>query len=161
MPIVCGHATQVVLFAWTSKSVEEKNTMYVRRVFPSCYLGYVAGFDQEAAAVLMARLASYKMETEEDFDATRWLDRTLIRLAQRSKQCCFAAVGFVPQRFGDYRPDDPTSFNLRPELSFYPQFMFNLRSAITSPYMLRARNKNTQGGACWQCFAFERHHPLV
>lgn len=33
----------------------------------------------------------------------------------------------VLQRFGDYRPDDPSSFNLRPELSFYPQFMFNLR----------------------------------
>lgn len=25
------------------------------------------------------------------------------------------------------RKDDPSSFNLRPELSFYPQFMFNLR----------------------------------
>eukprot|EP00201_Polytomella_parva_P012344 CAMPEP_0175072354 /NCGR_PEP_ID=MMETSP0052_2-20121109/19855_1 /TAXON_ID=51329 ORGANISM="Polytomella parva, Strain SAG 63-3" /NCGR_SAMPLE_ID=MMETSP0052_2 /ASSEMBLY_ACC=CAM_ASM_000194 /LENGTH=701 /DNA_ID=CAMNT_0016339833 /DNA_START=323 /DNA_END=2424 /DNA_ORIENTATION=+ len=72
----------------------------------------VSGFDQEAAAVLVARLASHKMETEEDFDATRWLDRSLIRLAQR---------------FGDYRRDDPTSFNLRPELSFFPQFMFNLR----------------------------------
>lgn len=49
------------------------------------------GFDQEAAAVLMARLASHKMETEEDFDATRWLDRTLIRLAQvrRTVQYCF------------------------------------------------------------------------
>lgn len=32
--------------------------------------------------MLMARLASHKMETEEDFDATRWLDRALIRLAQ-------------------------------------------------------------------------------
>ena len=31
----------------------------------------VMGFDQEAAAVLTARLASWKMETEEDFDATR------------------------------------------------------------------------------------------
>lgn len=72
----------------------------------------ISGFDQEAAAVVMARLASHKMESEEDFDATRWLDRALIRLAQR---------------FGDYRPDDVTSFNLRPELSFYPQFMFNLR----------------------------------
>ncbi len=30
----------------------------------------------------MARLASFKMEAEEDFDATRWLDRALIRLAQ-------------------------------------------------------------------------------
>ena len=49
---------------------------------------------------------------EEDFDATRWLDRTLIRLASR---------------FGDYRKDDPTSFQLAHEMSFYPQFMFNLR----------------------------------
>jgi protein transport protein SEC23 len=32
--------------------------------------------------VFMARLASFKMEAEEDFDATRWLDRALIRLAQ-------------------------------------------------------------------------------
>ena len=41
----------------------------------------VSGFDQEAAAVIVARLATFKMETEEDFDATRWLDRTLIRWA--------------------------------------------------------------------------------
>ncbi|KAG6423347.1 hypothetical protein SASPL_113741 [Salvia splendens] len=32
----------------------------------------VQGFDQEVAAVVMARLASYKMEMEEGFDATRW-----------------------------------------------------------------------------------------
>ncbi len=41
----------------------------------------MAGFDQEAAAVVVARLATFKMETEEDFDATRWIDRTLIRHA--------------------------------------------------------------------------------
>lgn len=41
----------------------------------------IAGFDQEAAAVIVARLATHKMESEEDFDATRWLDRTLIRWA--------------------------------------------------------------------------------
>jgi Sec23/Sec24 helical domain len=72
----------------------------------------IAGFDQEAAAVLVARLATHKMETEDDFDATRWLDRTLIRLSSR---------------FGDYRKDDPDSFVLGPQLSYYPQFMFNLR----------------------------------
>ena len=70
------------------------------------------GFDQEAAAVLVARLASHKMEMEDDFDATRWLDRGLIRLASR---------------FGDYRKDDPESFVLAPGLAFYPQFMFNFR----------------------------------
>ncbi|CAK9139717.1 unnamed protein product [Ilex paraguariensis] len=72
----------------------------------------VQGFDQEAAAVVMARLTSYKMEMEEGFDATRWLDRNLIRLCSK---------------FGDYRKDDPTSFTLNPSFSLFPQFMFNLR----------------------------------
>jgi protein transport protein SEC23 len=71
-----------------------------------------AGFDQEAAAVLVARLVSWKMETEEDFDATRWLDRTLIRLCAR---------------FGDFRKDEPGSFALSPAFAIYPQFVFNLR----------------------------------
>ena len=61
----------------------------------------IAGFDQEAAAVLTARLATWKMETEDDFDATRWLDRTLIRLSAR---------------FGDYRKDDPQSFAMQPDV---------------------------------------------
>ena len=74
-----------------------------------------AGFDQEAGATLVARQLTWKMETEEEFDcpaATRWLDRSLIRLCQR---------------FGDYRKDDPNSFQLMPQFSIYPQFMFNLR----------------------------------
>lgn len=50
------------------------------------------GFDQEAAAVLVARLCNWKMETEEDFDATRWLDRTLIRLCSRFGE--YRKVGF-------------------------------------------------------------------
>ncbi|KAI3936092.1 hypothetical protein MKW98_015851 [Papaver atlanticum] len=69
------------------------------------------GFDQETAAVVMARLTSLKME-EEGFDATRWLDRSLIRL------CSI---------FGDYRKDDPSSFILNPSISIFPEFMFNLR----------------------------------
>ncbi|CAA7405027.1 unnamed protein product [Spirodela intermedia] len=72
----------------------------------------VGGFDQETAAVVMARYASLKMESEEEFDATRWLDRSLIRLCSR---------------FGDYRKDDPSSFTLNPCFSIFPQFMFNLR----------------------------------
>lgn len=39
-----------------------------------------AAFDQEAAAVLMARLGVYRAETEEGPDVLRWLDRQLIRL---------------------------------------------------------------------------------
>ncbi|KAL1808375.1 hypothetical protein ACET3Z_025365 [Daucus carota] len=72
----------------------------------------IQGFDQETAAVVIARLTSHKMEMEEGFDATRWLDRNLIRLCSR---------------FGDYRKDDPLSFTLNPLFSLFPQFMFNLR----------------------------------
>ncbi|EIE23773.1 COP-II coat subunit [Coccomyxa subellipsoidea C-169] len=88
-------------------------TTFTRRWTDGSNLGeLMAGFDQEAAAVVVARLATFKMETEEDFDATRWIDRTLIRLASR---------------FGDYRPNDPASFTLNENMAFYPQFMFNLR----------------------------------
>ncbi|KAJ1728250.1 GTPase-activating protein S23 [Coemansia biformis] len=69
-------------------------------------------FDQEAAAVLMARIAVHKAEQEEVGDVLRWLDRMLIRLCQK---------------FGDYRRDDPASFRLGPSFSIYPQFMYHLR----------------------------------
>ena len=39
-----------------------------------------AGFDQEAAAVLMARLAVFKASVDDGPDVLRWLDRMLIRL---------------------------------------------------------------------------------
>jgi len=72
----------------------------------------VQNFDQEAAAVLMARIAVFKAETEEAFDVLRWLDRMLIRLVAK---------------FADYTKDDPSSFQLSPSFSLYPQFMFHLR----------------------------------
>ena len=70
------------------------------------------GFDQEAAAVLMARLASHKTLTEEAFDILRWIDRMLIRLVSK---------------FADYRKDEAASFRLSSSFSIYPQFMFHLR----------------------------------
>lgn len=39
-----------------------------------------SSFDQEAAAVLMARLGVFRAESEEGPDVMRWLDRQLIRL---------------------------------------------------------------------------------
>eukprot|EP00959_Pyramimonas_sp_CCMP1952_P401542 8413676-Pyramimonas_sp.AAC.1 len=42
----------------------------------------------------------------------RWLDRKLINLAKR---------------FGEFRKDDPQSFQLSPAMSIFPQFQFNLR----------------------------------
>ena len=43
----------------------------------------VGGFDQEACAVLMARIATFRTENEESFDLLRWLDRTLIRVGAK------------------------------------------------------------------------------
>eukprot|EP00808_Paulinella_micropora_P015808 g19356.t1 len=71
-----------------------------------------AGFDQEAAAVLMARRAVWKTRTEYTFDILRWLDSHLIRLVSK---------------FATYQKDDPSSLRLSPEFSYYPQFMFHLR----------------------------------
>ncbi|KAL1921229.1 uncharacterized protein VTP21DRAFT_10945 [Calcarisporiella thermophila] len=71
-----------------------------------------ASFDQEAAAVLMARIAVFKAEIDDGPDVLRWLDRMLIRLCQK---------------FADYRKDDPSSFRLSENFSIYPQFMFHLR----------------------------------
>ncbi|XP_062532039.1 protein transport protein Sec23A isoform X1 [Bombyx mori] len=71
-----------------------------------------AGFDQEAAAVVMARLVVYRAEIEDGPDVLRWLDRMLIRLCQK---------------FGEYGKDDPNSFRLSENFSLYPQFMYHLR----------------------------------
>lgn len=70
-------------------------------------------FDQEAAAVLMARVAVHKAEEGEDgADVLRWVDRTLIRLCSR---------------FANYTKHVPESFSLEKNFSLYPQFMYNLR----------------------------------
>ena len=70
------------------------------------------GFDQEAAAVLMARQAVFSTATQEPMDVIRWLDRLLIKLVAR---------------FAEYKKDDPSSFKLSKEFSLFPQFLFYLR----------------------------------
>lgn len=69
-------------------------------------------FDQEAAAVLMSRIAVFKAEVDDGPDVLRWVDRMLIRLCSR---------------FAEYRKDDHSSFRLEKNFSLYPQFMFHLR----------------------------------
>ena len=70
------------------------------------------GFDQEAAAVLMARYSVVRWQVDEPLDVIRWLDRMLIKLVSK---------------FAEYKRDDPNSFKLSREFSLYPQFMFYLR----------------------------------
>jgi len=72
----------------------------------------LTGFDQEAAAVLMARYAVAKCDNEDPLDVLRWVDRMLIRLVSK---------------FADYRKDDPNSFQLSMEMSIFPQFLYHLR----------------------------------
>ncbi|KAL5795174.1 hypothetical protein ACOSP7_003768 [Xanthoceras sorbifolium] len=79
---------------------------------PGSIQDLIAGFDQEAAAVVMARLVSFKMEIEAEFDPIRWLDKALIHICSR---------------FGDYQKDSPSSFSLSPRFSIFPQFIFHLR----------------------------------
>ncbi|KAG1889016.1 uncharacterized protein F5891DRAFT_1074407, partial [Suillus fuscotomentosus] len=76
--------------------------------FPSI----ASSFDQEASAVLMARIAVFKAEIDDSPDILRWLDRMLIHLCQK---------------FTDYRKEDPVSLRLTDDFSIYPQFMFHLR----------------------------------
>ncbi|CAI9295005.1 unnamed protein product [Lactuca saligna] len=64
------------------------------------------------SAYALAAMVESAVVSEESFDATRWIDRHLIRLCSK---------------FGDYRKDDPSSFSLNPGFSLLPQFMFNIR----------------------------------
>lgn len=71
-------------------------------------------FDQESAAVLLARMACYRSDTNEGTgqEILRWLDKSLVR---------------VCQKFGVYSPNSPESFRLKESFSMFPQFLFNLR----------------------------------
>ncbi|EXB29845.1 Protein transport protein Sec23A [Morus notabilis] len=71
-----------------------------------------AGFDQEAAACVMARLAIHRAESRHARDVIRWLDDALIHFASK---------------FGDYVLEDPSTFRLSTNFSLYPQFMYYLR----------------------------------
>ena len=65
------------------------------------------GYDQEASAVLMSRVAVQRCEVDDNVqDVLRWLDRMLIRLVQK---------------FGEYNKDDSNSFRLAENFSLYPQ----------------------------------------
>ena len=87
-------------------------TVGFRYAEPGRVSDLASGFDQECAAVLMARFAIFKTEREDRLDVLRWVDRMLIRLVAK---------------FADYAKDDPKTFHLSPEFSLFPQFMYHLR----------------------------------
>ncbi|VEU23471.1 DEKNAAC104607 [Brettanomyces naardenensis] len=70
-------------------------------------------FDQEAAAVLYARLIVHKLEHGGEYsDLLRWIDKSLVKL-------CTV--------FGDYSKGDANSFRLSNKFSLLPQFIYHLR----------------------------------
>ncbi|SCW04610.1 LAFE_0H17348g1_1 [Lachancea fermentati] len=87
-------------------------TTVANQLLPFGSPAIAASFDQEAAAVLMARIAVHKAESDDGADVIRWIDRTLIKLCQK---------------YADYNKDDPRSFRLAPNFSLYPQFTYYLR----------------------------------
>ena len=97
-----------------------------------------AGFDQEAAAVLITRLAVNKTITEYTFDILRWVDRTLIRLVSK---------------FASYKKDDPASFRMSAEFSYYPQFMFHLRRS----QFLQVFNSSPDETAFFRCIVLREN----
>lgn len=113
------------------------------------------GFDQQAAAVLVARLATFKAETEYLFDVLRWLDRSLIKW-----------VG----QFGQYPVNQPDQLTLPPNMSAFPQYMYHLRRSQflrvfnsspdeTAFFRLTLNRENTTHSAIMiqptlQCYSF-------
>ncbi|CAG9326527.1 unnamed protein product [Blepharisma stoltei] len=73
---------------------------------------FIPGFDQESAAVAVARWAVIKLESKEPLEVIRWIDRTLVRLIKV---------------FASYLVDSKESFKLCREFSLFPQFMFYMR----------------------------------
>jgi protein transport protein SEC23 len=97
------------------RSTRLRATTFLRKICPdlqSAKYEVAQSFDQEAAAVLIARLCIEKGYKEESIGVLRWLDKSLIRLISK---------------FAEYNKDDPRSFRLSKEFSFFPQFMFYLR----------------------------------
>ena len=75
-------------------------------------------FDQEAAAVLVARHCSFLCESQPPDHVRRWLDTTLIKFVHR---------------YADFTQRDAESLKLRPSLSYFPIFMYHLRR---SPFLM-------------------------
>lgn len=74
--------------------------------------GIIEYFDQEAAAVIIAREAIYKVTNDNSIDAIRWCDKVLVELLTR---------------YADYRTNEVSSFKLSFFLQLFPQFMYHLR----------------------------------
>ncbi|ODQ79030.1 hypothetical protein BABINDRAFT_162099 [Babjeviella inositovora NRRL Y-12698] len=88
-------------------------TTIARPIVPATSPALVSSFDQEAAAVLIARQAVSKLHKGQDAgDVIKWLDRILINMCSR---------------FAEYSKNNVATFRLAANFSLFPQFMYHLR----------------------------------
>jgi protein transport protein SEC23 len=90
-------------------------------------------FDQEAAAVLMSRIAVFKAEVDDGPDVLRWVDRMLIRLCSR---------------FAEYRKDDPSSFRYADQIEHFCHALTFVGSRRTSHYTLSSCSISAARSSC-------------
>jgi protein transport protein SEC23 len=102
----------ITRYRYGNMGIRKRVTTAARRWVGSHSPEIAAGFDQEAAASVMARLAINRAEKCQARDVIRWLDDGLVSFASK---------------FGDYVQEDPSSFRLSSNFSLYPQFMYYLR----------------------------------
>lgn len=102
----------ITRYQYGNMGIRKRVITVARRWVGSKSPDITSGFDQEAAASVIARLAIQRAENCHARDVIRWLDDMLIRFASK---------------FGDYVPEDPSSFQLSSNFSLYPQFMYYLR----------------------------------
>ncbi|KAL6926629.1 GTPase-activating protein S23 [Hanseniaspora valbyensis] len=102
----------ITTYEHSSGTLRTRVTTVANEMAPNGSQKIGLSFDQEAAAVLIARIAVQKAEKESQQDVIRWVDRALIKLCQS---------------YSDYNKGDPLSFKLSSNFSLYPQFLFYLR----------------------------------
>ncbi|KAI3469684.1 hypothetical protein Pfo_026347 [Paulownia fortunei] len=102
----------ITRYRYSNMGLRKRVTTAARRWVGKHSPEIASGFDQEAAASVMARLAIHKTDRNFAQDVIRWLDKMLISFASK---------------FGDYVQEDPSSFRLSSNFSLYPQFMYYLR----------------------------------
>ncbi|KAL8485034.1 hypothetical protein ACS0TY_027365 [Phlomoides rotata] len=99
-------------YRYSNMGIRKRVTTAARRWVGKHSPEITSGFDQEAAAAVMARLAIHKTEMNFAHVVIKWLDKMLIRFSSK---------------FGDYVQEDPSTFRLSTSFSLYPQFMYYLR----------------------------------
>ncbi|KAL3507749.1 hypothetical protein ACH5RR_033131 [Cinchona calisaya] len=102
----------ITQYRYGNMGIRKRVTTAARRWVGSRSPEIAAGFDQEAAAAVMARLAIHRTRRDFARDVISWLDKKLILFASK---------------FGEYVQEDPSSFRLASNFSLYPQFMYHLR----------------------------------